>query len=633
MRRLISTLLLAGLVSLPLYPPAGPMRPAAAAETAAETPGGEVMRLIEELGSPSYATRLRAREKLQRLGLEAFDALHEAQYSADTEIAMAARHLIGSLSVSWSRESDPREVRDALREYGAQSLSERESRIQMLGELPQRMGLPALARLVRFEPDLRLSEKAALVLMQQAASDEPERRRQRSEVLLATIDSSDRTACRWLRAYAKDLATGEFSFGTWRRLIAEQRRAVDAAATDIASTSSVLELVRVCVSRGARAGNRDEALALAADHIDLIPPKSRHLIDACSWALDNGLHSFVLELKSRHEQLFADHPVLLYGAAEALFRLDQTEAAGEMAEAAAAIDPVPADPGERDQLSPKRIQELAETHLALGQDLRDRGLFRWAEREYRHIIERLPVDSRAAAFARRNLALMFGELQRHGEVVAVLTPLIDRIEKDKQLMRRLNGVRFDYSWIRSLQQFHEGLGLIERGRREAAAPVLEKAWDLSNPPNVDILIAMYRLDLDAQWNRRVRDILDKTIAVAETDIRNAEIQARQMGRFGFSDERLASELNEYAWLVSNTEGDYRKALRYSERSLEISPDEPALLDTCARCHFALGDYVAAIQTQRRALRLMPHSPPLRRQLRQFEAAAEEAGALSDSESP
>ncbi len=78
-------------------------------------------------------------------------------------------------------------------------------------------------------------------------------------------------------------------------------------------------------------------------------------------------------------------------------------------------------------------------------------------------------------------------------------------------------------------------------------------------------------------------------------------------------------MNEYAWLVSNTEGDYRKALEYSLKSLEMDPDS-AKYDTCGRCYFAVGDLENALLMQRRALKLDPHSPPMIRQLKEFEDA-------------
>ena len=53
-----------------------------------------IAELIQQLGAPEYATRERAQVELQRLRLDAFDALNEAQFSDDIEIAMSARYLV-----------------------------------------------------------------------------------------------------------------------------------------------------------------------------------------------------------------------------------------------------------------------------------------------------------------------------------------------------------------------------------------------------------------------------------------------------------------------------------------------------------------------------------------------------------
>ncbi len=226
-----------------LFGPLAMTHPLIAAEQAGPRSANEVAILIEQLGAESYATRLRAKEALQRIGLEAFDQLHLAQFHPDSEIAMSARFLISSLLVSWSKESDPPEVRETLREYGACSESERSSRIDRLAEFPNRIGLPALVRVASYERALRLSRRAALALMQQPMENDPAARRRNSEQVLEVLGDNDRQAAEWLRAYAEDLASGEYSSERWQQLIAEQREAIDTAATQQASRASVLELV------------------------------------------------------------------------------------------------------------------------------------------------------------------------------------------------------------------------------------------------------------------------------------------------------------------------------------------------------------------------------------------------------
>ncbi|PNY37826.1 hypothetical protein C2E31_06090 [Rhodopirellula baltica] len=124
----------------------------------------EIIRdLIEKLGSDSYATRVRARDQLKSFGLEAFDALREAQKHNDSEVQTAARYLHKSLQVRWSNESDPKQVQEILFEYGAQSTTDRLARIELLGRLPDFMGGEAwhdwrdLIRLTHSQDVLRCS--------------------------------------------------------------------------------------------------------------------------------------------------------------------------------------------------------------------------------------------------------------------------------------------------------------------------------------------------------------------------------------------------------------------------------------------------------------------------------------------
>ncbi len=550
--------------------------PAQANDTKAKQ--SDVGRLIEQLGDDSYATRVRAKETLQRMGLEAFDELHLAQFHADNEISMSARFLVSSLLVSWSKESDPPEVREALMEYGAQDESERGSRIDMLAEFPSRKGLAALVRLARFETSLRLSRRAALALMQQPMDNDPANRRRNSEQVIEILGDNERQAADWLRVYAEDLASGDYSADRWRQLIHEQREDIDSASTQQSSRPSVLELVRVCATRAADADQVDEALQLAIDNIDLVAPTTRHLVEACSWAIDNNLHPFVLELREQHARMFDKQPILLYGAAEAKKVAGDDAQADRLAEQASMIRPLPKDEAERAKMQPKEIEETAHAHREIGKKLEERGLFHWAEREFRQIIESMEIDAQPAATARADLAQMLGELQRHDDVVKVLEPLTERLEKDGKLKQQLNTLMmFRYNRIRSDVDYHTALSLIKQGKPDEAKPLLVRAFRMY-PPNIDVLITMYRLDGDEQWRELVRTTLDRTTRQVESEVQSARAQARQLGRAG--DISLGHELNQYAWLVSNTEGDYQKALDYSLKSLELEMDA-AKLDTCA----------------------------------------------------
>ncbi len=586
----------------------------------------EVGRTIEKLGHANYATRVRARERLQRMGLLAFDELQAAQYHADSEIAMAARHLVSNLLVSWSDDSDPKAVREALDEYGAQNDAERQNRMDRLAELPGHQGLAALCRLARFETSLRLSRVAALAIMRPAAPISTEARSLAAQSIREVIGSNDRVAAVWLRTYADDLDAGTYATAAWRDLIRAQRLKMDEGNDPSTTGPAVLELVQVCATRAAGSGLHDEAIRLSIEHIDLIPPRSREVIDASRWAIDNKMHAIVLELKKRHQLLFDKQPILLYGAAEALRGQGDSGAAEALATAALQIEPLPINEAEVSKMSPKVLEEIAQRHREAGRELESRGLFDWAEREYRHIIDSSPIDSPIAALARTQLAEMFAELNRHDDFVAAIEPIIKRSEEDQSFLRRLSSShQIQIPYLKAAMTFQQGLAEVEKRDFEAARKTLSAALE-QDSKNADILIAMYRIDGDKAWKSKVSDLIARLAISFDNEANLLKQQVKPRMRIPDAGEYLARCLNQYAWLISNTEGNFQKALEYSLYSLELDPDSWQQLDTAGRCYFAIGDFENAIRMQRRALSFMPHSPPLKRQLAEFEQAAQDKAA-------
>jgi tetratricopeptide (TPR) repeat protein len=85
--------------------------------------------------------------------------------------------------------------------------------------------------------------------------------------------------------------------------------------------------------------------------------------------------------------------------------------------------------------------------------------------------------------------------------------------------------------------------------------------------------------------------------------------------------------NQWAWLVSNTEGDYQKAIQYSQKSLELNTSgesaAASYLDTLGRCYYAAGDYENAVKHQRQAIEKVSHQKVMHRQLQLFEKALAE----------
>jgi tetratricopeptide (TPR) repeat protein len=148
--------------------------------------------------------------------------------------------------------------------------------------------------------------------------------------------------------------------------------------------------------------------------------------------------------------------------------------------------------------------------------------------------------------------------------------------------------------------------------------------------DADVLIAMYRVpEADDSWRASVRKQIAQLCGQFQQEIDEAP--------------GVAMYYNQWAWLVSNTEGDLDKAIRYSHRSLELNAAsrlsksnsefisaEASYLDTLARCYYAAGDYENAVKYERQAIERVDYMQVMHRQLALVEKAlAEKKAARSE----
>ncbi|QEF99338.1 Tetratricopeptide repeat protein [Stieleria maiorica] len=603
-----------------------------------------IHELIEKLGSDSYATRIRARNQLKMYGLEAFDALREAQNHDDSEILSAARYLISSLQVSWSKDSDPKEVQEILSEYGAQNEADRLGRIELLGRLRDQMGVEPLARLARFDPSVPLSRRAAMLVLKQPLGREKASRRRLAERIESVIGENDRDPSQWLLAYAADLRAGSYSPERWAELVRQQRMQVDSGVSPDVTSASVMQMIRVLATRALSEDARQSALALVMEHIDLIAPATRDLSEHAGWSIRQGLFPIVVTLYEKHQHTFRENAELLYSAAQAYDEIGQSELAQELAAEALQINPLPeiaasdsAEPGDEEKpkavenaITDHQLQEIAYAHYQVALLLRSRGRFKWAERENREVIKHCDIESIVGVSARQELARMFSEQLRHDDAATVLFPIADRAQKDRLYQSRMGRWQISLSRIRSLYEYESGLALLEKSGEDRASlnevkSKLQLAYRFDND-NIDILIRMYRLDDpgDPDWKQSVTKQIVQNRDALKQRIARIESRKKIIDPKDYKAE-LGDAYNQYAWLVSNTEGDYERALKCSLDSLEFLdaddiPYRAARLDTCARCYFALGRVEEAVATQQQAIKLDPFSPPMLRQLEEFQAA-------------
>lgn len=566
---------------------------------------------IENLGHPSYAVRSRARYELERLGLIAMDAIRAAEESADTEIAFAARFLMSSLEVQWARETDPAEVREILRDYDDLGTDERRNCVDRLGNLADPMAKVVLARLARFERSMWLSRWAAITAMRVQKDVAPLDTSHLGK-MRETLGDSDRVAVRWLLQYCDDTERQQIDAGAWKALIAEESRRVEVAGAGEATDPTLLvELYRVCAARCLGYEEREQALMFASEALDNVLARRQELLEAVRWALNVGLHEVVLQLRERQSARFETEAELMYGVAEAYRQRGEDELAETSRLAALEINALPLlESDEAEAMAADVRERLAIRHRELAKELQLRGLFAWAEGEYRHVIDRLPVDALPSALNRSDLVEVLDYQSRHADIVDLLEPLVDRLRKDRIFRSRFQSSYWQSAdGLSSLLEYHRGLSAEGDTAREALKLALTYSRD-----DADVLIAMHRQSGDGNWREYVNQQIERASRGFLRDIAQLEESLRRDPQNERVRLRLAVSCNQYAWLVSNTFGETANALRVSMRSLDLMPDNPAFLDTLARCYYAAGKLDRAIEYQRRAIRLDPHVPPMQTQL-------------------
>ena len=138
---------------------------------------------------------------------------------------------------------------------------------------------------------------------------------------------------------------------------------------------------------------------------------------------------------------------------------------------------------------------------------------------------------------------------------------------------------------------------------------LKKAIE-SPDPDIDALIALYRLpEVTAEERAKTIELIKK--------------MADDLQQLIQQEPTNATNYNQYAWLVGNTEGDKDAAIRYSKKSIELMPDAGGYYDTLAHAYAGKGDYKSAVEAQTKAAKLDPHSRQIQEKLKLFQEKAKE----------
>jgi len=556
-------------------------------------------RLIEQLGSNHFSVRRHAEEQLIQLDQEAFDHLQSALRHPDLEIASQARYILHRVRIEWVSANDSETVRALMSSYGELSTSDRRDLIADLSQLEDDEGLGALCRIARFELSSTLARRAALAVLQTPLPG-PQRAENLRTKIQNEIGEGTGTTVRWLRLYMKQLQQPQELVGHWLDAIDKEvaRLEKEGSAT---TQELVLQLIDFHISLATELNQPEDVFASLQRKIELPTAADaedsmqRNLADALQWILEREQWQVFELLEAHYADELEQHRLLAYLHAAMEAARGNSNLAEELAGRAFAVKT--ADDEQRNR--------IAETIAELGHH-------RWAEREWRHLVDTLEPTDLQSMIARISLAnWCLHDRKEDKKAAELLAETCNAIEKDPARKKSLlsnDDVRRSYNDSRTQKEYFLACHLGREGKTVEQRKHLEKAYKY-NQIDPDVLIAMYRLsEQDESYRKTVLERIEKTRSQIE------ELIDR------YPDEPGKAMLyNHYAWLVSNTEGDYEKAVKYSHRSLELRPGSPSYLDTLGRCYYAVGDLENAIKYQRQAVEKHPQVQILRRQLELFES--------------
>jgi tetratricopeptide (TPR) repeat protein len=260
------------------------------------------------------------------------------------------------------------------------------------------------------------------------------------------------------------------------------------------------------------------------------------------------------------------------------------------------------------------IDDDGEQRSGVGDVIADLGHHDWAEREWRYVIAEFPLTSAHSMIARTSLAnWCLHDRGEDKEAADLLGEVCDAVDNDAEakgaVLADSEANYYLNKMLRTQRDYFTACYQESQKDYKAQRKSLERAFT-RNHKDPDVLIAMYRLkETDDTYRERVMGRIARALAEVEQEIEN--------------DPSEPTGYNHYAWLVSNTEGDFDKAVRYSLKSLELSPETPSYLDTLGRCYYAAGDLKNAIKHQRKAVEMHPRVKVMQKQLEMFEKAAAE----------
>jgi tetratricopeptide (TPR) repeat protein len=561
-------------------------------------------QLIDQLGDDEYVQRQQAEAQLLERGVEAFAQLQAAEKHPDLEISTRAKYVLNQISIDWVRPADPPHVRSIMARYGELSNPSRLGKVAQLAKLENQQGYAALCRIARFESSGQVARYAALAVLENGFLPR-DKQKVVVEMLRGELGENAEAPQSWIHLYVSQLRSPKQIDPRWLTLLDDE---IGLLAAETNETSESLALTLLHMYLGLCDHLSDDAAILSGlqRRIEIGANSdaslSASLIDAINWLVDREHWDALSMLEDRYSGSIFEDPLVMYYLAIAREKQGRQDEAETLAKQAL-------------EFQGADFEQRNDVALMIA----DLGHHDWAEREWQAVIDAAEATDTESLSARESMALYrLNDRLEHEAAANLLAEAIDAIDEDPAIkaafqsdppaLGHLNRARSNRDFF--LASHHESKGNYEQERLH-----LERAYKLERD-NADIVIAMYRSkDAPEVYRKTSRRRLVSAVSRLEKSIKQL---AAMSPRTSQVKRVLAGHCNHYAWLVSNTEGDFAKAVERSELSLKLDPDNASYLDTLGRCYYAAGDLQSAIKVQREAIAMHPHLMVMRRQLQMFE---------------
>ncbi len=515
----------------------------------------EISRWIERLGAEEFSEREEAEAKLQAFGMDAFAELQQASRSPDLEIAERSKKLLQLIKRSWTDPKDDSYVREQMREYAeAATVQEKVGIVNMLSDWS---GMQELA------DGQGIDALCRIVRFEQ----EPLVRAEAARSIIAAPPARYSSQKKWFQTVIETF--GEPKEEPITRL-----------------------LVRFAKSHLAAIEYRGKAMF--AENPEAPPEELRKEIGV----LAGELREFRENREFSEGRRGTDSDILLFYA---LAELQDAVGLSEELNATLqqALDVVPVLSGE-EGISPYW------SHFAAALYLSRRNFALWSKNELLMVASKEPRLKSEVYYRAAEQFYLLDDIAQAAQCYGIVLETIAD--------PRNPGASFfsdNPNLIKARHKYFLALLAEEKGELKEAVTLLDEAFVLY-PDVSDSLILRYKISQkDEKYRKKTNQLITKAIS----DLKKRMTDLRDVREFA---EPYAKVLNQAAWILANTDGDYDYALQCATKANELDPDNPSIIDTLAHVYFRGREFDKAIETQRLAVQYAPQVQVFRDALRRFE---------------